>query len=169
MLYHSKYGFTVLVNLSDWIGARLYYIDDYENEEQAYLFQFLKKGQTILDIGANAGLYSLLGSTAVSDKGMVYAFEPMPPNQIKLQKNIQLNQFNNILCQPFAVSNQHTNVNMEFVSENSGMAFINNTGSTMVEAVTIDNWIKSTDIKAIDFIKIDIGANIKVVSAIIND
>lgn len=156
LLYRSKYGFEILVNLADWIGARLYYIDEYENEEQAYLFQFLKEGQTIFDIGANAGLYSLLGAITVSKNGSVYSFEPMPQNQLKFKKNIELNNLSNIVLQPFAVSDRQASLTMEYVPENSGMATISNLGTTKVEAITIDSWIKSTDIKSVDFIKIDI-------------
>jgi FkbM family methyltransferase len=47
--------------------------------------------RTILDIGANTGLYALI-SKAANPAAEVYAFEPMPQFRQELSQNIQLNQ-----------------------------------------------------------------------------
>ncbi len=35
---------------------------------------------TLLDIGANIGIYSIVASEVVGKKGNIYAFEPVPEN-----------------------------------------------------------------------------------------
>ena len=37
---------------------------------------FLKPGMTVLDVGANIGLYSILAAKRVGPGGSVWAFEP---------------------------------------------------------------------------------------------
>ena len=49
----------------------------------------MKQGDTVIDIGANVGMYSLM--SAVSRKVNVYAFEPEASNYNLLCQNIRLN------------------------------------------------------------------------------
>lgn len=48
--------------------------------EISLLQKYLKKGDTVLDIGANIGFYSEILSAIVGDEGTVHAFEPDPVN-----------------------------------------------------------------------------------------
>ena len=53
----------------------------------------MKQGDTVIDIGANVGMYSLM--SAVSRKVNVYAFEPEASNYNLLCQNIRLNNVQN--------------------------------------------------------------------------
>ncbi|MHA1265173.1 MAG: FkbM family methyltransferase [Candidatus Helarchaeota archaeon] len=58
---------------------------------------FLKRGDVVLDIGANIGYYALLESKLVGSEGKVYAIEPVSSNYNLLKINIKLNKLiNNI-------------------------------------------------------------------------
>jgi FkbM family methyltransferase len=65
----------------------------------------LKKGMTVVDIGANIGYYALLVARIVGNGGMVYAIEPDPNNFERLKGNIALNKYVNIESFPIAIGN----------------------------------------------------------------
>jgi len=59
---------------------------------------------TFFDVGANIGVYSLYAASLYPDS-LIYAFEPVRQNYIRLMQNIELNGFNNIIALPIGVSN----------------------------------------------------------------
>lgn len=64
-------------------------------------YSTVKDGSTVIDIGANIGVYSVYAATE-SRHTSVYAYEPAPANYDLLLKNIQINNLEeNIL--PFSV------------------------------------------------------------------
>lgn len=54
-----------------------------------FILRHVKEGDTILDIGANCGLYTLLGSKLVGTQGHVHSFEPTTNIFNLLQKSTQ--------------------------------------------------------------------------------
>ncbi len=53
----------------------------------------LKPGQTMLDIGANIGFFTLLGCHTVGPKGKVYSFEPNPDVFAMMEQSVHINAF----------------------------------------------------------------------------
>lgn len=107
-------------------------------------------GELVLDIGANIGYYTLLMSKMVGESGKVYAFEPEPKNFEILQKNIKLNNANNVVIEKLALSDK---VGRSFIalSEDSGQHRISDSGLE-IQTTTIDEYFGN---KKIDFIKMD--------------
>ncbi|HET8579488.1 MAG TPA: FkbM family methyltransferase [Nitrospiraceae bacterium] len=64
----------------------------------------LKPGMVVVDGGAHIGLYSLLASQRVGDRGVVIAFEPDPYNYRALAFNIKENRCRNVVILPKALS-----------------------------------------------------------------
>ena len=58
--------------------------------------QTISKGDTVIDVGANIGCFSILASRLVGPTGRVIAIEPEPSTHERLLKNIELNQATNI-------------------------------------------------------------------------
>lgn len=77
-------------------GTLQYYADKGVHEQATTeLFeQTVKEGDTILDLGANLGYFSLVGAKIAGKSGKVYAFEPEPNNYKYLLKNIEENKYN---------------------------------------------------------------------------
>ena len=62
-----------------------------ELDHKYILEKTLKKGSTVLDIGANIGYYALMELNLIGDNGHLIAVEPSPSNVDLLKKNIALN------------------------------------------------------------------------------
>ena len=75
----------------------------WEQESQRLWADLCKKSQTILDIGANTGLYSLIAK-CVNPEAEVYSFEPIPRIYAKLTENCRINRFD-IHHRSYAISN----------------------------------------------------------------
>ena len=68
-----------------------YWLGIYEPNLQRVIKDFVKPGWVVYDVGANIGYISLLLAQAVLDTGHIVAFEALPDNFTRLQKNIRLN------------------------------------------------------------------------------
>jgi FkbM family methyltransferase len=66
----------------------------------------VREGDTVIDIGANVGYYTLLASRLAGERGKVYAFEPDPRTYNLLLRNIEINKYDNIVPLPKAVVNK---------------------------------------------------------------
>lgn len=49
-----------------------------EEREMAVIRRLVMPGDSVIDIGANYGMYTMFFSSLVGDRGKVYAFEPVP-------------------------------------------------------------------------------------------
>jgi FkbM family methyltransferase len=65
----------------------------YESSEIEFVRQMVKPGQTVLDIGANIGFFTINIAALVGETGKVYAFEPLDMNAELLQRSIDENHF----------------------------------------------------------------------------
>ncbi len=67
-----------------WLGT-------YEPELQAALKAFVKPGAVVYDVGANIGYVSLMCAKCAGETGRVFSFEPLPENQARLERTLDLN------------------------------------------------------------------------------
>lgn len=78
-----------------------------EKMQTEILQKTVKEGMTIVDAGANLGYYALLEAAIVGEKGKIYAIEPIPRNFDILNKNIKVNNYEEIVDTfEIAVSNR---------------------------------------------------------------
>lgn len=96
-------GYKMIMKPNDpGISTELSVFKSHEPINTKIISKLLKKGMTCLDIGGNIGYYVLLERKLVGDEGKIIAFEPVPQNYHYLKKNIQLQNFKNILTYNFA-------------------------------------------------------------------
>lgn len=129
----------------------------YERQETGFVQSKIKPGQTVVDIGAHIGYYSLIFAKLVGSSGTVYAFEPDPTNFSILQKNIKLNGYNNIIAINKAVTEKTEKLNL-YVSDGSAgdhktYNSDENRKTIQIDGVALDDFLKD---KKVDFIKMDI-------------
>lgn len=129
-----------------------------EKMEMDLFKKTIKKGWTVLDIGANIGYPSLLFSKLVGENGRVIAFEPDKNNIEILEKNIKANKIKNIKIIPMAVSDR-TGIGTLYISDShSGDHRIYSSGEKRktenIKTISLDEYFKPSD--KIDFIQIDV-------------
>ena len=155
--YSKVKGFTLRLDLCDWIQAQLYFLGEYYTERQVCdgWLSLIKEGNVILDIGANIGYYSLLSSKI--DNVKIHAFEPDQRNRERLDYHIKTNNTDNIRLYSKALSDSKGQ--SRFVShsnDNWGMSHISSDGKgSLVDTSTIDSFVKEEHIERVDIIKID--------------
>ncbi len=134
-------------------------LQGFEGETLRRFSQMVKTGNTILDIGANVGVFSLLGSKLVGDTGKVYAFEPSQATFTALTDNLTLNNIKNVYPLRIALSDTEGLIHLGSV-EYDALNFIDiknkNATGEVVEMTTLDRCLKDNHLSKIDFIKIDI-------------
>lgn len=72
----------------------------------AFMEAYLRPGDSVLDVGANIGGYSLLAANCVGAKGRVVAFEPTQSSAARLRENIVLNRFDQVCVRQIAANAQ---------------------------------------------------------------
>jgi len=78
-----------------------------EYDVESFIINILEDGDVFLDVGANIGYYTILGSRKVGDKGRVIAIEPILSTSKVLTTNIKLNKLTNVTIYPYAASNKN--------------------------------------------------------------
>jgi len=76
---------------------------DLEPELAAFLRRAVRPGDTVVDAGANVGLFTMLMSCLVGPRGFVHAFEPHPDTAGRLDRNVALNRATNVLIHEIAL------------------------------------------------------------------
>jgi FkbM family methyltransferase len=130
----------------------------YEEFETKTLETIIKKDDTVIDIGSNIGYYTLKFSKWVGETGNVYAFEPEPSNFDLLQKNISINNCQNVTLVQKAVSDKNDSVKMHLIDEHPAghrIANENDENTISVEQITLDDYFSQKH-ETIDFIKMDV-------------
>jgi FkbM family methyltransferase len=141
-----------------------------ERHVQETLAKHLLPAMTFYDLGANIGLFSLLGARLVGTTGLVYSFEADPEIAARLRGNVAHNNFLQTTVEQKAVWSETTTVSFERVDVNTspdrGLGHIASDGATKgqtitVEAVSLDEYV--TKHPAPDFVKCDVeGAELAV-------
>jgi FkbM family methyltransferase len=123
------------------------------------LFQkFVESGMNVVDIGAHIGYYTVLASKLVGEQGKVWAFEPEPRNYSELQKNLRLNQSNNVSYFRMAVGDRFKISELYYSARWSGECSLveikqRPKDRVSVEVVTLDEALKN---QRVDIIKMDV-------------
>lgn len=125
--------------------------------EARVIRRLVAKNMTVIDVGANQGLYTLFFASLVKP-GTVYAFEPEPSLYQQLLSNVRENGLDNVVCHQMAVSNISGALTLQKGRLNSGDNRI--VTSESISARTID--VKACTLdelfvgKTVNFLKMDI-------------
>jgi FkbM family methyltransferase len=119
----------------------------------------IKKGMTIIDVGANVGYYSLMAAK-IAKNGEIYAFEPETDNFSLLNASIKQNNFKNLTTMQECVSDIDgtTTFFINTASNNLGshsMIRSENGAEVNVKTTRLDTFIQAAKIDKVDVLKID--------------
>lgn len=91
----------------------------WEGESIEQFFSFVKDGDSVLDIGSQAGSYSLYAKFL--PKSRFFAFEPNPGNRIELIENLKLNSIDNVFVHDCALSDYDGKGTLNVSYEHAGL------------------------------------------------
>lgn len=102
------------------IGGQVKKSGAIEPFEEKLLLSFVEPGQSVIDSGANIGVYTLQLARKVGKAGTVYAFEPEPVNFSILTHNLQVNNFSEVEAYEIALADKKSTAKMYLSWDNFG-------------------------------------------------
>lgn len=123
----------------------------------------LPEGGAFLDVGANVGFYTVMGSRLVGEHGSVLAIEPVTSNVAALVRNARLNDLANVTVLTAAASDRAGTLRLEVGSEpfwcsvreaNAHERLVPD--RAVVRAVVIDELLAGGSMRLPDVVKIDV-------------
>jgi FkbM family methyltransferase len=146
-----------------------------ERQEIEFVVNYLRQNMVFLDIGSNAGLYSIAAAKKFSERGKgikVYAFEPALSTFELLKSNLHMNRADSVVPVHSALGDWQ-GVTTLFINE-PGLDGLNTlsrpvrsdarpVAQEQVPITTLDAWLVENGVERVDLIKMDVeGAELKV-------
>ncbi len=118
-------------------------------------------GSTVIDIGANKGVFSIYMSRAAGPHGHLLAFEAQPELGKHLQDVKQSFALDNMIIVNKGLSSRHGTLTMRRSEAGSGMASFHSRATTGLDeieipVITLDDYISEHPIGPVSFIKCDV-------------
>lgn len=128
------------------------------SEEKERIKEFIKPGDTVIDVGGNLGFFVLILQELVGVRGKIIAFEPSGLLYNKLKKTIELNNLKNVLIENIGLGEKVESVTLNYNPKQSGLSsIIKNFEEDLTEEIeitTLDIYSEKLRDK-VSFIKID--------------
>ncbi len=170
VLFRTQYGFEVEGSPADIGIGSLFYRGQYEWGELELWQRLLgRPGLTVVDIGANIGLYSLLAAETSRARGYgdgrIFGFEPNPAECAKFRRNVEINGYGTVRVEQVAVSDRVGICRMALPPEGLGVfGHLISEGDARhardkeveVATVDLDGWCAGAGVERIDLLKIDV-------------
>jgi FkbM family methyltransferase len=174
----TRWGGMLLIDSRESVlGPALLLYGLWEPEITAWFENNIKPGQTVVDVGANVGYYSLLASRLVGPSGAVVGVEAHPRMAELLHRNVIINGRHNVTTHQIAAwfQAEHLTFHMRrhFAANSSAgsmertdLADLDDSEDVIeVDALPLDDVLK--DVGPIDLVKVDVeGAELQVLSGL---
>ena len=160
----TRFGIDLVVDptIDHGLEHAIYYDGVYEAGTLAVMRQTLRRGDIVLDVGANIGLMSLVAARCVGAEGRVYAVEPEPETFNLLEGNILLNGAERVIPINLAAGSAsgsaviHSRLHVSRGSATLVLQEGEEDKCSPVEVETIDNLCTSHTIGTVRLLKIDV-------------
>ena len=124
----------------------------------AFMLEYITPGMIVVDVGSGCGYYTIIASSFVGEIGEVYSFEAIPECFKLLQKNLRLNDIDNVKCINRLIANETKKVSQKYFGENYEFFFLKSSEhqekATEVETISLDQYFQDKQSR-IDFVKIN--------------
>jgi len=120
-------GVRLFIDLSDHVIGLSILRGQYERDEMDFVRQVVKAGDTVVDVGAHIGFFTMQLAALVGSEGHVYAFEPVDANADLLERSIAENRFGDrVVFRRAAVATSTGSATLTFPMEtlNTGGAYL---------------------------------------------
>jgi len=149
-------------DLGDDLQRSVYY-RAFERREIRRCLLLLRPGDTVLDIGANIGAYTVPMAGKVGERGAVHCFEPDPAIVRRLRVNCELNGYlkQTIINQVAMTDALGQRRFFRSVGSHSGWGSLEQFDDLVispieVEAITLDEYVKTHAVGHVRLIKMDV-------------
>lgn len=147
----------------DFIPSQIFWkgFGGYEGNSELLFYWLCKKSDTVIDVGANIGYYSLVAAIS-NPKLKIIAFEPVEHIINRFRKQIEINSINNIKIEPLIVNNNSEPLTF-YIPKGSNMdlaastkkGWVSNTVKKNISSISLDDYFESRDINTISLVKLD--------------
>jgi FkbM family methyltransferase len=126
----------------------------WEASETRFIRDALREGMTFIDVGANTGYFSVLGSRLVAATGRVFAVEPERRNIALLKANLWRHGCDNAVILPIAAHRQRGFLPLRLNDENRGDHQVgwSDEASALVPSARLDDLLAGV---SVDVAKVD--------------
>lgn len=171
-----------VINWLDDLRVRIHPHDDtaqclfltglFEPNEMTWFAWAVRPGMTVIDVGANCGLYSLIAARRVGPAGRVVAIEASPREAARVRDNFELNGFTHATVISAAAAEAAGRAALRVASwPHSGQNTLGDfiypgvasEGTQEVDVTSVDKVVAELDLTRVDVLKIDAeGADARV-------
>lgn len=114
-------------------------LGSYEPEQTRLFQQHVRPGDTVLDVGAHVGYYTVLSAILAGPSGAVWSFEPNPRNAGFLRRHAQINGLRHVHVEQAAVSDAEGTARFDF-GTGSGTGHLAAEGPIEVRTLRLDDF-----------------------------
>jgi FkbM family methyltransferase len=148
------------------VAASIYTKGVWEPEVTGALRALIKPGDTVFDIGGDAGYYTVIFAKLVGSGGKVVVFEPIPKAQERIMENVALNDFHNVEMVDLALGSKPGSFVLERPFQDSRINLNKaepGPEDILVKVIRFDDLAKARVLPRADLIKIDVeGAELEI-------
>ncbi|MFA6531049.1 MAG: FkbM family methyltransferase [Candidatus Micrarchaeia archaeon] len=133
----------------------------------------IKPGNTVIDIGANVGVFSVY---ALGKGAKVISYEPSSENFSRLQENRDINGQNGFTIWKKGVWNKNGNIDFYLTDNPANNHFVNSyekaktSKCETAQVITFESVLKENSLDSVDFVKIDVeGCELDIMASMDKD
>lgn len=153
-----RYGNRFMYYTTDeYVGRSLELYGEFSDGEVELFKHVIRDGNTVLDVGANIGYFSVLFASMVGRAGLVYAFEPQRQLYQMLCGNLAINLLHNVRPYCAAAAEKPGKIMVPWLDATVGANF----GGIALGSWTTGEYVSSLPLDGIDmgpiqFVKVDV-------------
>lgn len=143
----------------------LFLLGLHERESQRVCRRLIRRGMTVVDVGAHIGSYTRLFSRLVGRRGQVFAFEPHGPTFQLLDANAGSARLANVHAVQAAVGDQDGVIALQEMTESGrhsildvsqvDATYVRRSGQE-VALHRLDDYLPARGVTGVDFLKVDV-------------
>ena len=150
-------GARIQLSHVDHLQLLLYYLGTFEPRALEFMRRSVKPGATILDVGANIGLFTVEGALSVGPSGKVISIEASPNHAKHVSATAKLNGMENVEVAAVAVGNYEGEATLTLPKDaNYGMFTLGGVAGDESFTVSVRRIDDIVGGERVDFIKMDI-------------
>ncbi len=165
------HGLRMSLRYDDHVAQRVLTEWRFEPEVSAVSLAVIRRGMTVVDVGANIGVHTLLFAQLVGPEGHVVALEPNPVALRQLRRNITLNALTNVTVVGVAASDEEGEADFSLpVDGQEAFGGLSNSGRfaegarTRVATDRLDRILPELGFAPASLLKIDVeGSELRVI------